>query len=231
MIQLNKNINVVNLHREYSKNKRIMVDSVLEFDGFSKITEKLKHNIPYLNAYSLNGQYIQSSDDELKNMSPNKMRALQQTIYENASKGVGFFYGRYEITQNEKDELLKELFNYLNGQEVLKLISDVTGVKGLKSASVQLTRYVPGNFLTRHNDVLPTKQRAIAFVFGFTPQWHPDWGGLLHFYEMDGKLTETFMPKSNVLSLFDVQLPHSVSYVTPFARAARYSITGWFNLK
>lgn len=91
MIQLNKNIDVVNLNREYSKNKRIMVDSVLEFDGLSQITEKLKHNIPYLNAYSLNGQYIQSSDDELKNMSPDKMRALQQTIYENASKGVGFF--------------------------------------------------------------------------------------------------------------------------------------------
>lgn len=68
MIQLNKNIDVVNLNREYSKNKRIMVDSVLEFDGLSQITEKLKHNIPYLNAYSLNGQYIQSSDDELKNI-------------------------------------------------------------------------------------------------------------------------------------------------------------------
>ena len=74
-----------------------MVDSVLEFDGFSKIIEKLKHNIPYLNAYSLNGQYIQSSDDELKNMSPVKMRALQQTIYENASKGIGFFYGHAQI--------------------------------------------------------------------------------------------------------------------------------------
>ena len=230
MIKLKKNLDSTYLYKEYIKKNRIMIEDILEIDSLNVVVDKLKNNTKYLNAYSLNGKYIQSSDEDLKSMLPNEMRVILQSVYAGASRGVGFFYGRYEVTINEKDVLLKELYDYLNNENTLQLISKITGVKALRSANVQLTRYVSGNFLTRHNDVLPSKQRAIAFVFGFTPEWHPDWGGLLHFYKKNGQLTDTFVPKNNVLSLFDVHLPHSVSYVAPFASATRYSITGWFNL-
>ena len=39
----------------------------------------------------------------------------------------------------------------------------------------------------------------------------------------------TITPQNNVLTLFDVTIPPPVSYVTPFAGNARYSLTGWFN--
>ncbi|MEI8606383.1 2OG-Fe(II) oxygenase family protein [Pseudoalteromonas sp. B160] len=68
----------------------------------------------------------------------------------------------------------------------LILFDEITGNENVISASVQVTRYISGNFLTRHNDVLPSEGRAIAYVFGFTPNWHPDWGGLLHFLMLKG---------------------------------------------
>ncbi|CAM3033687.1 2OG-Fe(II) oxygenase family protein [Pseudoalteromonas distincta] len=230
MFELNKELNTTKLCNEYVLKNRILIHDILEEDSLNLITNTLRNEVNYLNAYSLNSQFIQSSDEELRRMTPSDKRDLQQTIYKNASNGIGFFYGRYEITKREENIVLNKLHSYLNSELLLSLIGEITGVKKLKSASVQLTRYIQGNFLTRHNDVLPSKQRAIAFVFGFTPEWHPDWGGLLHFYEQSGNLTETYVPSNNVLALFDVTLPHSVSYVTPFAKNSRYSITGWFNL-
>jgi SM-20-related protein len=231
MIELNKTAITADLSQEYEKNKKIMIHDIWNQASLKRLTQVLTEDVKYLSAYTLGMANKQSSDEEFKNMSAADLRSLQQSIAENASRGIGFFYGRYEINNNEQNEVLKSLYSYLNSESVLSTVSAITGIKGLKGASVQLTRYTPGNFLTRHNDVLETRQRAVAFVFGFTPQWHPDWGGLLHFFEMNGNLTDTFLPKNNVLSLFDVNLPHSVSYITPFARNARYSITGWFNLK
>jgi hypothetical protein len=57
--------------------------------------------------------------------------------------------------------------------------------------------------------------------------WHADWGGHLQFLDADGHLAEGYTPAFNALNLLRVPQPHSVSYVTPLASGARYSITGW----
>ena len=62
----------------------------------------------------------------------------------------------------------------------------------------------------------------------FTKDWHPDWGGLLHFFEDNGSPRDFWVPMFNSLTLFDVRHVHSVSYVTPFAKGQRLSLTGWF---
>ncbi len=94
---------------------------------------------------------------------------------------------------------------------------------------MQVTRYRPGHFLTRHNDVVPAEQRRVAYVLGFTPRWHPDWGGLLQFYRQDGVPQDAWAPGFNDLMLFDVHRVHAVTYVTPFAAEPRQAISGWFS--
>lgn len=94
-------------------------------------------------------------------------------------------------------------------------------------ADAQACRYGPGHFLTIHTDDVAGKHRRAAYVLNLTPQWRADWGGLLLFHDEKGRVTNGLMPAYNVLNIFKVPTPHSVSMVTPFAPARRYSITGW----
>jgi Rps23 Pro-64 3,4-dihydroxylase Tpa1-like proline 4-hydroxylase len=64
-------------------------------------------------------------------------------------------------------------------------------------------------------------------VFGLTPQWRIEWGGLLLFHGADGQVERGFVPRFNSLALFAVPQLHSVSMVTRAAPYRRYSITGW----
>jgi Rps23 Pro-64 3,4-dihydroxylase Tpa1-like proline 4-hydroxylase len=68
----------------------------------------------------------------------------------------------------------------------------------------------------------------IENVLGLSKAWHPDWGGLLQFYEEDGTPGDAWIPHFNCLNLFDIRHIHSVTYVTPFAGEPRLSLTGWF---
>ena len=66
-----------------------------------------------------------------------------------------------------------------------------------------------------------------AYVLNFTPRWSPDWGGILNFIDRDGHVAEGYTPAFNALNVFRVPQLHSVSCVSPYAQAGRYSITGW----
>lgn len=60
-----------------------------------------------------------------------------------------------------------------------------------------------------------------------SPDWRPDWGGLLMFEGADSHIEQGFVPSFNALNLFAVPARHFVSYVAPFAPRRRYSVTGW----
>jgi len=228
MIKISNIDNIENIREEYKKNKRVIIPDIWSTESLTKIENEVR-NTTFLNAYAINGRYIQSSDQELTNMSNIDKRNFQKTIYNDAANGTGFFYGRHNLVQDIDSKVFREIYKYLNSKEILSYIESISGVTNLRSASVQITRYISGNFLTRHNDVVPQEGRAVAFVFGFSQNWHPDWGGLLHFFNKQGDVIDTFSPGNNLLTLFDVNIAHSVSYVTPFAKHPRFSITGWFN--
>ena len=76
----------------------------------------------------------------------------------------------------------------------MKIIKEITSITDLTHADGQATRYRRGDFLTRHIDNIPGETRRIAYVLGFTEGWHPDWGGLLQFFEKDGTPYEVLVP-------------------------------------
>ena len=71
------------------------------------------------------------------------------------------------------------------------------------------------------------KDRIAAYVFGMTPRWRPEWGGLLLFHGENEASVSGNVPRYNTLDLFKVPQRHSVSIVTPAAPTRRYAITGW----
>jgi Rps23 Pro-64 3,4-dihydroxylase Tpa1-like proline 4-hydroxylase len=120
------------------------------------------------------------------------------------------------------------LLDFLNTPEILGVVSKISGRDDLRSADGQVTAYTPGHYLTRHRDRIDGEERRLAYVLGFTREWHPDWGGLLQFYDDDGSPRDAWAPRFNSLALFDVRHVHAVTYVTPYARKPRLSLTGWF---
>jgi Rps23 Pro-64 3,4-dihydroxylase Tpa1-like proline 4-hydroxylase len=152
-----------------------------------------------------------------------------------AAEGIGFFYSSYRLTASRRaaavDALLRvhEMLDFLNSDEMLAFVSRVTGRDDLRRADGQVTAYTPGHYLTRHRDQVDSEERRLAYVLGLTEEWHPDWGGLLQFYDDDGTPRDAWAPRYNSLALFDVRHVHAVKYVTPYARKPRLSLTGWFH--
>ena len=103
----------------------------------------------------------------------------------------------------------------------------MTGDADLSFTDGQATAYGPGDFLTCHDDDVPGKNRRAAYVFGMTPGWKPEWGGLLLFHDDRDHTVMGQVPGFNTLDLFAVPRRHSVSIVTPAAATRRLAITGW----
>jgi len=231
---LNSNLNLEYLTRQYAADQRLRIDDILESDLAQRLHRACRDDVPYEYLCHVDGDNLAIPTAELAKLTPNEQNELQEKIISMAADGIGFFYCGYQMdrapvkTDNEQLAFLHEMFDFLNSDEMLSFISTITGQTDLTGADAQFTRYTSGQFLTRHKDDITPERRRIAYVMGFSEDWHPDWGGLLQFFETDGTPRDAWIPAFNSLSLFDVRHVHSVTYVTPFARTPRLSLTGWF---
>jgi len=230
----NPNIDPVSIKQQYMLDKRVRLYPFLMPDNADLLLQSLDTETAFSSAFNIDGANGVLTDAEMRNLSPVDMQNLQEKIYQNASEGCGFLYGRNNITGQHRDpgpSVLSEFANLLNSETMLSLIRDISGHQDIQAASAQATRYLPGNFLTRHNDFNPDEGRRVAYVMSFAQDWHPDWGGLLQFYQQDGTPRDAWSPQYNTLTLFDVEHVHAVTFVAPYAKIPRFSITGWFRTR
>lgn len=231
---LDSNLDLNELATEFARDQRVRIPGILEPGIAERLAEHCELHVPYEYIYHVDGENRASSAEEMKTMDRNDQQILQSKLMDAAAEGVGFLYCGYMMGRASKDtddeniQFLHSIFEYLNSDEMLSTISKISGYNDLKSADGQFTRYTGGQFLTRHLDDITAEGRRLAYVISFCRDWHPDWGGLLQFYEPDGTPRDAWCPGFNTLSLFDVRHVHSVSYVTPFAKRPRLSLTGWF---
>lgn len=231
---LNPNLDRQELAWEFERDGRLRITEVLEPDIAERIHAALGNDVPWEFIYHLDGQHVISTAERMRSMPLEQQKAVTGKVMAAAAEGVGFIYCGYmmqrrkETSGNDNLDFLHSVFDYLNGDEMLDFVREITGRDDIRSADGQYTRYTAGQFLTRHRDDETADQRRLAYIFSFSRGWHPDWGGLLQFYEDDGTPREAWAPRFNTLSLFDIRHVHSVTFVTPFAGAPRLSLTGWF---
>ncbi len=131
----------------------------------------------------------------------------------------------YESPQ--KGDLLGQFASLMASAAMKDLLGSIIGAQVGGFADGQATAYGPGDFLTLHDDAVEGKNRLAAFVYGLTPGWRIDWGGLLLFHGERDRDAEALAPRFNSLDLFAVPRAHSVSLVSRAAAHRRYAITGW----
>ena len=231
---LNTLLNTDLLAQQFRVDERVHIQNILDPGIAQQIREYCLSEVQYELVHFRNGKVHSWTGADVNGKTPADMQKVQQDIWREARKGIGFQYSGYMMrkadraSSNEKLRFLHKVFEFLNGDEMLNFVSQVTGRTDLRSADAQYTRYTAGQFLTRHRDTVAGKDRRIAYVMGFSKNWHPDWGGLLQFYEQDGTPRDVWTLEFNCLNLFGIQHIHAVTYVTPFAGEPRLSLTGWF---
>jgi len=234
---INPNLDLEALAKSYQVNKSLKIENFMQPEIAERMRDACLSHVPFNVQYVVDDNYQSKTPQEVASLNPQQAQHINSKVSSAASQGVGFLYEGYASTRaktetnksiNPELTFLHTIFDYLGSEEVLNLITKITSDHKVTGADSQYTRFTPGHFLTRHLDVMPGRGRKFAFVLGLTKDWHPDWGGLLQFYEQDGTPLESWMPQFNVLSIFDVSHIHAVTYVTPYALAPRLSLAGWF---
>ena len=164
-------------------------------------------------------------------LQPGELAEVEHSIHDRARQGFQYVFDTVRLRRGEldpgKEPVLAAAAKLVNSAGFLKFVRTLTGDDRAVSADAMLTRYLPGHFLTAHDDEAEGKTRLYAYVLNLTSQWRADWGGLLLFLGDEDHVEEGYVPAFNALNIFRVPQRHAVSFVTPFAEAPRLSVTGW----
>lgn len=216
----------------FRKFRRIHIPGIFKAGTAQAIYEHLSQSKDWALVFN-NGDKVYDLDKTAQSaMSSEQRDKLITGLHDNAQQGFQFLFESIRVSDLAADRaanptLLNQLCDFLNSEPFLAFVRQATGFTDINFVDAQATAYGPGHFLTNHDDNVAGKNRRAAYVLNFTPQWRPDWGGLLQFIDSDNHIAEAYTPKFNALNIFAVPQPHAVSYVTPFAGAKRYSVTGW----
>jgi len=227
-VALNDALDWAQIRHDYQTDRRLRITNFLQADSAQSLYACLEKQ-EYSLAMTFQGRPFEASKQQWAQLPENERQAVMQDIQDKARQGFGFVYERLKVDgQRQVAEPIQNAFALMNSEAMLEHMREVTGHTDIKHASMQVTAYTPGCFLTRHNDLHDSEGRRVAYVINMAQNWHSDWGGLLQFYQQDGTPRDAWSPLFNSLSLFDVRHVHAVTYVAPYAGSVRYALTGWF---
>lgn len=175
---------------------------------------------------------IHLTDGIKEQLSEAQSELLDRSINVAAARSYQFRFDNHRLSERgepckDPDHPLAPFVDFVNSPRFLAAMRQLTGRPDIAFADAQATRYGPGQFLHVHDDIDGPKKRIAAYVLNLTHDWSAEWGGILNFLDEDGHVAEGYVPRFNALNVFDVGVPHFVSYVAPYAEAPRLSITGW----
>lgn len=231
---LNNHLNIQELQSDYSSRNRINIKNAFDVNVALKVLFSLENDIPWQLAFMEKGVPSLCSAKQLANMTDDELQMIYNKITQLGARGFQFCYYHYSVSHENHETCPDEAYintfkEFLLSEKFFDFARSVTGIKEIKNIEIQTARYTGGNFLMMHNDS-QKPERRVAFVINLTRQWHIDWGGLLHFISQEGQVTETFVPAFNSLTFFTVPVLHEVSYVMPFVKQSRYTVTGWLTI-
>lgn len=215
---------------------RVQVEDFLQPAAAERLHECLAREAPWTLALrdDAGARTIPAADYAA--MPADALASLLRRTAEGARGGeFRFAYDSYMMVRAYKegrdpDLPLHRVLEFLNAPPYVQFCRALSGDVRIRRVDAQATRYRPGHFLRRHSDEDSKEGRLYAYVINLSREWQADWGGLLQFIDASGRITDTFLPRWNTLSLFAVPADHAVTMVMPWAEQDRYAITGWWLL-
>ncbi len=113
---------------------------------------------------------------------------------------------------------------------VTDMLCKILGYRNLIPNEVFVSNYSKGDFLSMHHD---KKKGDIAVTFSLTCNWHPTYGGILHFCDDDNSIFKSVVPDTGSVNIFKLNeetgLNHFVSCVC--VNKNRYMLTAWYSIE
>ena len=235
-VEIDSGLDPKALAQAFGERKRLRIQPFLVPRSAELLRSHLEGATDWRHVIKGEENVFEASADAMETMAAQARHTLEEAIYREAGHAFRFRYDTIRVPDSpaQRQDLatpLARFAQFMSSPPTLEFFRQVTGNDDICFADAQATRYRRGDFLTRHDDSVGGKDRSHAFVLGLTPQWRPEWGGLLLFNGADGGVADAHAPTFNALDLFAVGQPHSVSFVAPYAASARISITGWLRTK
>lgn len=220
------------VHRQFETRGHVHLPNVLRAEDAERIYRCLAEETEWNLVFNDRSRHIDMPLPQLEALPPDKADRLQKAIFAQAQQGFQYCYHNYPVYDAYKagineGHLLHSFYEFLNGTPFLDFVRAATAFDDITFADAQATRYLPGHFLTTHDDTSEGKHRRAAYVFNFTREWSADWGGYLQLLDEAGHVRRGLKPSFNALNIIAVPQSHNVGFVAPFARGMRLSITGW----
>lgn len=233
-IRLNPALDLAPFARAYAERGIVQIPGLFEEHAAGAIADLLQKGVPWRIVFTTpDDKPVHYSREELQAQGQERWKATIADVMTRARQNRGYFYKTYPMIEAylkgwDPGHPIHQLTEFINSADFLGLGRTVTGVTEITKADAHATFYGPGDFLTRHLDTGDDHERRAAYVLGLTRGWQPDWGGLLLFLNEKQDVSEGYLPRFNALTIFDVKFLHTVTQVSSFAGAGRFSITGWF---
>ena len=220
------------LARHFSEHGYASIPNILPGENAKRLQNALSGFTDWNLVFNDRGKHIDLSTAQVHSMQPQAAQQLQSAIYAQASGEFQYLYNNYPIYDacrdgRNRDHVLHKFYEWLDTDEFLGFARSVTGYDDISYLDAQATKFGPGHFLSSHDDTAEGKYRRAAYIFNFTQDWLPDWGGYLQLLDDDGHIRRGLRPMFNALNIIAVPQLHNVGFVSPFATASRLSITGW----
>jgi len=178
------------------------------------------------------GEDAEIALDEIEELSPEDRAVFDKGLHDMARDSFRYVFDSIRVSADvgagrPVPPTLKAAYDFVNSETFLGFVREMTGDDRAVYADMMATRYLPGQFLTAHDDEAPGRNRLFAYVLNLTLRWRADWGGILMFLDDEDHVAEGYVPAFNALNIFKVPQRHAVSLIAPFAGAQRISLTGW----
>lgn len=227
-LELNSTHDPAALNKVLQEKGRLQVANFFSPETAEYLHQLLISNKNWYMAYNQGDNYYESSMQQLEAVSPENRKKFMNNIYQRASKQFQYVFYQYYITQaielNEHPgDPMHQMHHFMNSQGMLDFMRTLTGEQAIVKADSYASMYLPGHFLTTHEDLHDKHDRVAAYVFSMNKKWEENWGGHLAFFDDNGNINEAFIPSFNTLNIFLIPQMHSVQLVAPFAAENRTS--------
>lgn len=228
-LRINSDLDTGALARSYAKNRKIRLPGLLS-SGALELHDHLQQSSEWIHLVTGPKGVLEHDRRAQRRLGTVRVNGIGLEAQARAREAFQYRYEAIRVPEpyeGERRDPLGQFAALMASAEMKELLGGIIGAQVGGFADGQATAYGPGDFLTLHDDAVEGKNRLAAFVYGLTPGWRLDWGGLLLFHGERDRDAEALAPRFNTLDLFAVPRAHSVSLVSYAAAHRRYAITGW----